>query len=113
VDDALLTNPNLTEEWLQNALVFLPGHPLLHIALAGFETDSKRANFLRSFGLERLPKNSLICKRAAEMLLVQNIPKMALAAVDRALLADPTNLTAQRLRLRILDAMPNESSSNR
>jgi hypothetical protein len=113
VDDALLTNPNLTEEWLQNALVFLPGHPLLHIALAGFETDSKRSNFLRSFGLVRLPKNSLICKRAAEMLLVQNTPKMALAAVDMALLADPKDLTAQRLRLRILDAMPDESSPNR
>ena len=39
VDNALLTNPNVTEEWLRNALVFLPDHPLLHIALAGFETD--------------------------------------------------------------------------
>ena len=113
VEEALLTNPNLTEEWLQNALVFLPGHPLLHIALAGFETDSRRANFLRSFGLARLPKNSVVCERAGEMLLVQHTPEMALAAVDRALAADPTDLAAQRLRLRVLDAMPNESSSNR
>ena len=41
VDNALLTNSNVTEEWVRNALVFFPNHPLLHIALAGFETDSK------------------------------------------------------------------------
>ena len=106
VDNALLTNPNVTEEWVRNALIFLPNHPLLHIALAGFETDSKRADFLRSFGLARLPKNSIICTRAGEMLLAQDRPKLALAAVDQALLADPTDLPAQRLRLRVLDAMP-------
>jgi WD40 repeat protein len=106
VDNALLTNPNLSEEWLQNALVSLPGHPLLHIALAGFETDSKRANFLRAFGLARLSKNSGVCTRAAEMLLVQHTPEMALTAVDRALQSDPTDLAAQRLRLRVLDALP-------
>ena len=106
VDNALVTNPNVTEEWVRNALVLLPDHPLLHIALAGFETDSKRADFLRSFGLARLPKNSIICTRAGEMLLAQDHPKLALAAVDQALLADPTDLPAQRLRLRVLDAMP-------
>ena len=105
VDNALLTNPNVTEEWVRNALVFLPDHPLLHIALAGFETDSKRADFLRSFGLARLPKNSVVCTRAGEMLLAQHRPELALAAVDKALLADPTDLPAQRLRLEILDAM--------
>jgi len=104
VDSALLTNPNLTEHWLQNALVFLPDHPLLHIALAAFENDAKRGDFLRSFGLARLPKNSAVCTRAGEMLLAQHSPEMALAAVDRALLADPTALAAQRLRLRVLDA---------
>jgi len=104
VDNALLTNPNLTEHWLQNALVFLPDHPLLHIALAAFEPDAKRADFLRSFGLARLPKNSAACTRAGEMLLAQHSPEMALAAVDRALLTDPTSVDAQRLRLRVLDA---------
>ena len=106
VDNALLTNPNVTEEWVRNALVLLPDHPLLHIALAGSETDSKRADFLRSFGLARLPRNSLICTRAGEMLLAQDRPKLALAAVDQALLADPQDLPAQRLRLRVLDAIP-------
>ena len=106
VDNALVTNPNVTEEWVRNALVLLPDQPLLHIALAGFETDSKRADFLRSFGLARLPKNSIISTRAGEMLLAQGHPKLALAAVDQALLADPTDIPAQRLRLRVVDAMP-------
>ncbi len=105
VDNALLTNPNLTEQWLQNALDFLPDHPLLHIALAAFETDAKRADFLRSFGLARLPKNSAVCTRAGEMLLAQHNPEMALAAIDRALLTDATTVAAQRLRLRVLDAI--------
>ena len=90
---------------MRNALVFFPDHPLLHIALAGFETDSKRADFLRSFGLARLPKNSVVCTRAGEMLLAQRSPELALAAIDRALLADPTDLLARRLRLKIQDAM--------
>jgi WD40 repeat protein/serine/threonine protein kinase len=105
VDNALLTSPNLTGQWLENALVFLPDHPLLHIALAAFETDAKRADFLRSFGLARLPKNSAVCTRAGEMLLAQHSPEMALAAIDRALLTDTTAAVPLRLRLRVLDAM--------
>jgi WD40 repeat protein len=110
VDNALLTNPNVTEEWVRNALVLLPNHPLLHIALAGSETDSKRADFLRSFGLARLPRSSIICTRAGEMLLAQDRPNLALAAVDQALLSDPKDLPAQRLRLKIVDAMPRSSA---
>jgi predicted oxidoreductase (fatty acid repression mutant protein) len=106
VDNALLTNSNLTEEWVRNALVFLPDHPLLHIALAGFESDSKRADFLRSFGLERLPRNSAVCRRAGEMLLAQHQPRLALTAVDKALLADPMDQPAQRLKLEVRDATP-------
>jgi len=106
VDNALLTNPNVTEEWLRDALVSLPDHPLLHIALAGFETDPKRAGFLCSFGLARLPKSSIFCRRASEMLSAQNRPELTLAALDRALLADPTDEPAQRLRVKVLDAMP-------
>ena len=106
MDNALLTNPNVTEEWLRDALVSLPDNPLLHIALAGFETDPKRADFLCSFGLARLPKNSVFCRRAGEMLLAQHRPELALAAIDKALLADPTDLPAQRLRPKVLDAMP-------
>jgi hypothetical protein len=106
VDNALLTNPSVSEKSLRDALVSLPDHPLLHIALAGFETDPKRADFLRSFGLARLAKNSVFCRRASEMLLAQHRPELALAAVDKALVEDATDLPAQRLRLKVLDAMP-------
>jgi hypothetical protein len=71
-----------------------------------FHSSIKRADFLRSFGLARLPKNSVFCRRAGEMLLAQHRPELALAAIDRALLADPTDLPAQRLRPKVLEAMP-------
>ena len=106
VNNSLLTNPNLTKEWMRTALAFLPYNPLLHIGLAGFEADSRRADFLRSFGLARLPDRSAFCTRAAELLLEHGSPELALSAVDKALRADPADLPAQRLRLRILEAMP-------
>ena len=105
VDNALLTNPNVTEEWVRNALVLLPDHPLLHIALAGFEADPKRADFLRSFGLARLPNETVFCTCAGEFLLAQHRPELALVAIDKALVADPADLPAQRLRLKLLRAM--------
>jgi hypothetical protein len=106
IDDALLTNPDLTEGWLRNALLFLPDNALLHFGLAKFETDSGRADFLRSFGLAALPKNSVLCVRAAKMLLDQNQPALALAAIDKGLLVDKTNSSAEHLRLKILDSIP-------
>ena len=56
--------------------------------------------------MARLPKNSIICTCAGEMLLAQGRPELALTAVDKALLADPTDLATQRLRPKVLDAMP-------
>ena len=106
VNNSLLTNPDLTKEWMRNALAFLPGNPLLQIGLAGFEADSRRADFLRSFGLARLPNNSAFCARAAELLLEHGRPELALSAVDNALRGDPTDQPAKRLRVRILHAMP-------
>jgi hypothetical protein len=87
-------------------LAFLPDQPLLHIALAGFEPNATRANFLRSLGVGRLPKkNGVVCRRAGEMLRAQRSLDFALVAVDKALSADPTDLAAQRLRREVLDAM--------
>ncbi|MBV9491245.1 MAG: hypothetical protein JO069_16210 [Verrucomicrobia bacterium] len=106
VDNVLLTDPNVTDDWLRNALGLFPDHPLLHIALAGAEADSRQADFLRSFALARLPKNSAACARAAELLLAQHRPELALVAVDHALLVDPTDLPARRLRMKVLEAIP-------
>jgi hypothetical protein len=101
----LLSNPSVTEEWVRNALIFLPNHPLLHIALAGFETDPKRADFFAHSGWRGYRKTALFAGRAGEMLLAQHRPELALTAIDKALLADPTDPPAQRLRLKVLDAM--------
>jgi WD40 repeat protein/serine/threonine protein kinase len=105
VNNSLLTIPNLTKDWMQNALAFLPDDPLLHIALAAFETSSRHADFLRSFGLVRLPGSSAFCTRAAELLLQQHRPELAITALDKALRVNPTDLAAQRLRLRVLETM--------
>ena len=86
-------------------MVLLPDHPLLHIALAGFETDTRCADFLRSFGLARLSKDSVFRRRAAEMLLAQHRPELALSAIEKALVANPTDLRVQRLRIKVLSAM--------
>jgi WD40 repeat protein/serine/threonine protein kinase len=105
VSNTLVSNPSLTKEWLENALACLPDHPLLHIALAAFETDSRRADFLRAFGWARLPENSAVCTRAAELLVAQRRPELALSAVDKALRADPKDETARRFRVRVLETM--------
>jgi hypothetical protein len=40
------------------------------------------------------------------MLLAQGRPELALTAVDKALLADPTAVSAQGFRLKVQNAMP-------
>jgi len=102
VHNALLTNPDLSEQWLRSTLVLLPADSLLHVALAKFENNPQRANFLRAFGLDRLPKDSVVCVRVAQMLLEQHQPKLALTAVEKGLLTDAKNESAQHLRLEIL-----------
>jgi WD40 repeat protein/energy-coupling factor transporter ATP-binding protein EcfA2 len=109
VHNALLTNVDLSEEWLRAALLSLPDDPLLHVALAKFENDPQHADFLRAFGLARLPGDSVVCTHVGQMLLDQHQPKLALAAVEKGLLADPTNETAQHLRLEILDVIQRDN----
>ena len=40
-----------------------PWHPLGHLALAGFEEDPIRADFLRQYSLDRLPNEPRLCQR--------------------------------------------------
>ena len=109
IHNALLTNADLSEEWLRSAMVSLPDDPLLHVALAKFENDPQRADFLRAFGMARLPKDSVVCVRVAQMLLYQHQPKLALTAVEKGLLADATNESAQHLRLEILEFLQRDN----
>jgi WD40 repeat protein/energy-coupling factor transporter ATP-binding protein EcfA2 len=109
IHNAVLTNADLSEEWLRSTLVLLPDDPLLHVTLANFEHNPQRADFLRAFGLARLPKDSAVCVHIAQMLLHQHQPKLALAAVEKALLVDKTNESARHLRLEILDFLQRDS----
>ena len=105
VHNELLTNADLSEEWLRSTLVSVPEDPLLHVALAKFENNPQRADFLRTFGLARMPKDSALCVRIAEMLLEQHQPKLALTAVEKGIVVDASNESAQHLRLEILESL--------
>ena len=48
-----------------------PWHPLVHLALAGFEEDPIRADFLRRYSIDRLPNDPKLRRRAAEFLRKQ------------------------------------------
>ena len=51
-------------------------HPLVHIAMAK-DAHKKRDAFLRAYGIARLPADSAIRARAAEMLTEQSQPELA------------------------------------
>jgi hypothetical protein len=53
VDNTLLTNPNVTEEWVRNALILLPNHPLLHIALGKYTLQGSRRKTVRKYSVVR------------------------------------------------------------
>jgi hypothetical protein len=54
-----------------------PWHPLVHLALAGFEKDPIRADFLRRYSLDRLPNDAKLRQRAAEFLRKQGKEDLA------------------------------------
>ena len=75
--------------------------PITHCFISrwrGLKLTPSALIFFAHSALARLPKNSVFCTRAGEMLLAQHRPELALAAIDKALVADPTDLRAQRLQ---------------
>jgi hypothetical protein len=54
-----------------------PWHPLIHLALAGFEEDSVRADFLRKYSLDRLPNDPKLRRCAVELLRKQGQENLA------------------------------------
>ena len=74
-----LIRPNAQPEELVRAYNWHPGHPLIQIALAKFETEPVRATFLREYGVSRLLKRepsrsqtaaeiAQLCRRAEALL---------------------------------------------
>ena len=54
-----------------------PWHPLVHLALAGFDEVPIRADFPRQYSLDRLPNDPKLRQRAAEFLRKQGKEDLA------------------------------------
>ena len=73
----LIIRPNMNEDEAEHAYDLDPWHPLVHLALAGFEEDPIRADFLRRYSLDRLPNDPKLRLRAAEFLRKQGKEDLA------------------------------------
>jgi hypothetical protein len=67
----LIIRPDMNQYEAEHAYDLDPWHPLVHLALAGFEKDPLRADFLRRYSLDRLPNDAKLRQRAAELLRKQ------------------------------------------
>src|SRR5271166_391061 len=73
----LIIRPNINEYEAEHAYDLDPWHPLIQLALAGFEKDPTRADFLQRYSLDRLPNDPKIRQRAAEFLRKQGKEELA------------------------------------
>jgi hypothetical protein len=71
----LIIRPEMNEYETEHDLD--PWHALVHLALANFEKDPLRADFLRRYSLDRLPNDSKLRQRAAEFLRKQGKEDLA------------------------------------
>jgi hypothetical protein len=67
----LIIRPEMNKYEAEHAYDLDPWHPLVHLALAGFEEDPIRADFLRRYSIGRLPDDPKVRQRAAEFLRKQ------------------------------------------
>jgi WD40 repeat protein len=86
---------------LREAMMVNPSHPLIHIAYASLEDDA-RADFLRSYAVQRLPADSACCAQAAALLMLQEDHPRALRAAEKALALDPKNVEALQVRSKLI-----------
>ena len=95
--DSVVTRRNATSRWvwygrlvpggivnLELVIGYDPSHPLLAIALAGYDEYAKQAGFLREYGVKRLPKDVDVCLRAVAMSIDQDALEVAEQALDKA-----------------------------
>ena len=73
----LIIRPDINEYEAEHAYDLDPWHPLIQLALAGFEKDPTRADFLQRYSLDRLPNDPKIRQRAAEFLRKQGKEELA------------------------------------
>jgi hypothetical protein len=72
----LIIRPDMNQHEAEHAYDLDPWHPLIHLALAGFEENLIRADFLRRYSLN-LPNDPKLRERAAEFLLKQGKEDLA------------------------------------
>jgi hypothetical protein len=73
----LIIRPDMNQYEAEHAYDLDPWHPLIHLALAGFEENPIRADFLRRYSLNRLPNDPKLRERAAEFLRKQGKEDLA------------------------------------
>jgi hypothetical protein len=79
----LIIRPEMNEPEALHAYELDPWHPLVDLALAGFEKDPVRADFLRRYSLDRLPDDLKLRERAAAFLRRQGKGDLAQEALAR------------------------------
>src|ERR1700719_4764260 len=70
--------------------------PESHLALAGFEEDPSRADFLRRYSLDRLPNDPKLRQRAAKFLRKQGKADLAREVETRGQLACESQYSPSR-----------------
>jgi WD40 repeat protein len=73
----LIIRPDMNAYEAKHAYDLDPWHPLVQLALAGFEEDPIRADFLRQYSLDRLPNDAKMRQRAAAFLRKQGKEDLA------------------------------------
>jgi hypothetical protein len=73
----LIIRADMNKDEAEHAYDLDPWHPLVQLALAGFEEDPIRADFLRQYSLDRLPNDSKLRQRAADFLRKQGKEDLA------------------------------------
>ena len=73
----MIIRPDINKYEAEHAYDLDPWHPLVHLALAGFEENPIRADFLRRYSLDRLSNDGKLRQRAAEFLRKQGKADLA------------------------------------
>jgi hypothetical protein len=73
----VIIRPDMNLAEAQHAYDLDPWHPLVQLALAGFEEDPLRADFLRRYSLDRLPNDPKLRQRATDFLRKQGKEDLA------------------------------------
>jgi WD domain, G-beta repeat len=79
----LIIRPGMNSAEAKHACDLDPWHPLVHLALANFEEDPIRADFLRHYSLARLPDDPKLQERAAAFLRRQGKEDLAREVTER------------------------------